>query len=82
MTPATMKTEKQCNSKCGWCAYCQNMKVGDKVERMGDDNKIYIYEIEDIDNDGTCISIINEGAYPSWVYIMADDCKKVKILSK
>ncbi len=68
----------KCDSKCGWCAFCQGLKLGDKVKRKGDDGQIYEYEVEDVDKDGTCISIINEDASPYWVYIMADDCQKVK----
>jgi len=64
----------KCKNKCGWCAYCQGMEEGDIVSRYGDDGKLYDYEIDDIDSDGECISILNENAFPHWVYIMADDC--------
>lgn len=64
----------KCHAKCGYCAYCQGMEIGDTVSRRGDNGRQYDYEIEDIDPDGSCISIINEDAFPTWAYIMADDC--------
>lgn len=69
---------KKCDSNCGWCAHCQGLELGDTVRRLGDDGNMYDYEVDDIDDDGTCISIINEDANPRWVYIMADDCDKIK----
>ena len=76
-----MKDEKyleslknKCKERCGWCAYCQGMDIGDTVSRYGDDGKLYDYEITDIDTDGQCIEIENDEAYPRYVYIMADDC--------
>lgn len=64
----------RCAKKCGWCAYCQGMDVGDIVSRYGDDGKQYDYEITNIDLDGECIDIENDDAFPTFLYIMADDC--------
>jgi len=66
--------KNKCENKCGWCAYCQGMDVGDTVTRCGDDGIQYDYEIDSIDPDGKCIDITNDEAFPNYVYIMADDC--------
>lgn len=73
--PKTLeKIRNRCKDKCGWCAYCRGMDVGDIVSRRGDDGKQYNYEIVSIDVDGEGIDIENEDAFPTYVYIMPDDC--------
>lgn len=70
----------KCQTKCGWCAYCQGMEIGDTVMRQGNDGKIYEYEVDSIDKDGECIDIVSDEANPSYAYIMADDCTLIKDL--
>ena len=56
----------KCN--CGWCAFCQDIQVGDEVERDGK-----IYEVFSIDPDGKSMDIIDETGDDDH-YIMTDDC--------
>lgn len=60
-------------------AFEMGLKIGSIVKRRGDDNKMYEYEVSDIDPDGECITIESDIAYPEWIYIMADDCEIIKL---
>lgn len=60
-------------------AFEMGLKIGSIVKRRGEDNKMYEYEVSDIDADGECITIESDNAYPEWVYIMADDCEIIKL---